>query len=415
MDTINWILDSLSQISKRRCWVTSLQDANRRIEVRQGINKRGNFIQIIERRSREGMRFLLVPFDSEKDGPILFIRALSSFIQRASKSETNPVRDMDQSLSPTPDMELATSLPSQISGTKEEDDIHTSSFRENEGSELIPTPLPEPIHTERQMVIYEGTEPKFNISKTYTDLFTPLSRKMLSPYAPLFVPLSCNPFAALDNRDQEQDKLATCLEDEDPFSQLNEQSMVLSLNALEDHTKERDGPILYTHSEGEDIVFIDSKLKPLQIDLSRCSRHPLYLRKELKGRRTYSPSQIVTRSKAKLLEIGRRITPIGWEEEEDLIDPHESLEEEVPYGRGILAGNILLWNYCNYEGFELNIPLWPNTLQNWKYIRWRPRSFVALVCQLWEFLSDRMHFAIMGGLRPISMKGSHGFSASEGF
>ncbi|VFQ73944.1 unnamed protein product [Cuscuta campestris] len=328
MDTINWILDSLSLISKRRCWVTSLQDSNRRIEVRQGFNRRGNYIQIIERRSREGMRFLLVPFDSGKDGPILFIRALSSFIQRASKSETNPVQDMDQSLSPTPDMELATSLPSQMYGT-EEDDINTSSFKGNGGSELIPTPLPESIQTERHMVIYEGTEPKFNISKTYTDLFTHLSRKMLSPYAPLFVPLSYNPFAALDNQDHEQDKLAACLEDEDLFSKLNEQSMVLSLNAVEDHTKERDGLILYTHSEGEDIVFIDSIRKPLQIDLSRCSKHPLYLRKELKGRKIYSPSQIVTRSKAKLLEIGRRITPIGWEEEEDLIDPQESHEEEL--------------------------------------------------------------------------------------
>ncbi|VFQ70669.1 unnamed protein product [Cuscuta campestris] len=70
-------------------------------------------------------------------------------------------------------------------------------------------------------------------------------------------------------------------------------------------------------------------LRPLQIDLSSCPTNPLYLRKEQKGRKTYSPSQIVTRSRAKLLAQGRRVTPIGWEEEQELIDPQESHEQEV--------------------------------------------------------------------------------------
>ncbi|VFQ98994.1 unnamed protein product [Cuscuta campestris] len=146
---------------------------------------------------------------------------------------------------------------------------------------------------------------------------------MLSPFAPAFVPLSNNSFAALLNQDHGD------LEEEDPFSMINERSLVLYSNAVEDHEKERDGPILYTHSEGEDYVFIDSKLKPLQIDLSRCPKHPLHLHKAIKGRRTYSPSQMVTRSKAKLLEAGRRNTPIGWEEEDEMHYPQESHEDEV--------------------------------------------------------------------------------------
>lgn len=38
---------------------------------------------------------------------------------------------------------------------------------------------------------------------------------------------------------------------------------------------------------------------------------------------------MVTRSKAKLLEAGRRNTPIGWEEEDEMHYPQESHEDEV--------------------------------------------------------------------------------------
>lgn len=98
---------------------------------------------------------------------------------------------------------------------------------------------------------------------------------------------------------------------------------------MEDYPKDRAGPILYTHSDGEDHAFIDSALKPLQIDLSRCPKYSLQLRKEHMGRKNFSPSHMVTRSKAKLLAEGRKLTPIGWEEEQDALDPQKSFEEEL--------------------------------------------------------------------------------------
>ncbi|VFQ89705.1 unnamed protein product [Cuscuta campestris] len=239
-------------------------------------------------------------------------------------------------MSPTPILELGTpTQDTQYSETKVNDETqkndktnHSSTkdnFIDQGGSEGFTTaPLTETALEERQMVIYEGEEePEYNISEAYRELFPPLPRRMLSPYAPAFLPLSNNTFAALLNQDP------GCLEEEDPFAKINEQSLVLCSNAVEDHAKERDGPILYTHSEGEDLVFIDTKLKPLKIDLSRCFKQPFNLRKELKGRKTFSPSQIVTRSKAKILAEGRRITPIGWEEEQEMLDPQQSHEEEV--------------------------------------------------------------------------------------
>ncbi|RAL42625.1 hypothetical protein DM860_018057 [Cuscuta australis] len=239
-----------------------------------------------------------------------------------------------QPISPTPLLELGTPTQhTQNSETKVYDETQNndktnhSSTKDNitdkGGSEGFTTaPLTETTLAERQMITYEGKgEPE--CSDSYTELFPPLPRRMLSPYAPAFLPLSNNTFAALLNQDPGS------LEEEDPFSKINDQNLVLCSNAVEDHAKERDGPILYTHSEGEDLVFIDSKLKPLKIDLSRCFKQPFNLRKELKGRKTFSPSQIVTRSKAKILEEGRRITPIGWEEEQEMLDPQQSHEEEV--------------------------------------------------------------------------------------
>ncbi|VFQ90255.1 unnamed protein product [Cuscuta campestris] len=168
--------------------------------------------------------------------------------------------------------------------------------------------------------------PFYSLPTGQAEEFQPLPRKILSPTAPAFVPIVYS-YAALFT--EEQGTVVTAEPEDDPFSNINGQSLILSLNAVEDHAKDRDGPILYTHSDGEEFVFIDTKLRPLQIDLSRCSKHPLHLRKELKGRRTYSPSQIVTRSKAKILEQGRKINPIGWVEEEDSLEPQESHEDEV--------------------------------------------------------------------------------------
>ncbi|VFQ81462.1 unnamed protein product [Cuscuta campestris] len=311
----------MSLLSKRKWWKTSLTEDNRRIELSLGSNYKGYYIKILERR-REGKRFLIIPFDSNKDGPKLFIRALSSFIHRAFVSKPTvdgKVQISSNSLTELKEPQALFETALLVNGTPT-----LPNSKENEDLDFH-APLIEGRDAEGQLVLYKGETKNCN---TFNDLFPPLSKSFLSPFASSFVPLSYNKFAVL-HKDMDRESLR--LEDEDPFSKLNDQSLVLYLNAVEDHTKEREGPILYTHSEGEDLVFIDSMLKPLQIDLSRFPKHPLYLHKELKGRKTYSPSQIVTRSKAKLLAQGRRITPIGWEEEQDLADPLSHEDEVISF------------------------------------------------------------------------------------
>ncbi|VFQ73276.1 unnamed protein product [Cuscuta campestris] len=129
-----------------------------------------------------------------------------------------------------------------------------------------------PAEPNKQLVIYQTkAAPGFTLSTSQSEEFPPLPRKILSPSAPAFVPAIYS-YAALFTQEEGSEAIAD-LED-DPFSNLHGQSLILSLNAVEDHAKDRDGPILYTHSDGEDFVFIDTKLKPMQIDLSRCSKHP---------------------------------------------------------------------------------------------------------------------------------------------
>ncbi|VFQ83056.1 unnamed protein product [Cuscuta campestris] len=137
----------------------------------------------------------------------------------------------------------------------------------------------------------------------------------LSPFATEFIPLKPNSYAALFDQVNELEDGRPLMVDE--FVKIDDGNMALSNNALEDIWEEREGPILYTHSEGEDKVFNDNILKPLQIDYSRMFKTPFELGREFKGRHIYSPSQIVTRSKAKILEEGRKKTPIGWEERSD--------------------------------------------------------------------------------------------------
>ncbi|VFQ96191.1 unnamed protein product [Cuscuta campestris] len=253
----------------------------------------------------------------------------STSIQNASSSpKTTTIVSPDMEVLNLKVDEVIYASTSELGSSPQQSQLHLSTEVKSRGKggsdDFSSDSLIETTPADRHMTIYEGGEqPKVFISNTYTELFPPLPRRKLSPLAPAFVPLSNNSFAALLNPDHED------IEEEETFSNINERSLVLYSNAVEDHEKERDGPILYTHSEGEDYVFIDSKFKPLQIDLSRCPKHPFHLRKAVKGRRTYSPSQMVTRSKAKLLEEGRRNTPIGWEEEDDLHDPQESHEDEV--------------------------------------------------------------------------------------
>ncbi|VFQ85721.1 unnamed protein product [Cuscuta campestris] len=296
---------------------------NRTIYLFSGSNKRGKFVKIQEIR-REGSTFLAIPFDSFADGPNLFTKALSLFTKRATNLEESSkvcvLGELQEPLRHSPTGSAASSLPTtgQDVNTQRSGDVTSS-----EGFVGDPTSTV----TNKQLVIFQTkAAPNYSLSTSQIEEFPPLPRKILSPFAPTFVPAV---YSYTDIFTKDQGFKATAEPEEDPFTNLNGQSLVLSLNAVEDHTKDREGPILYTHSDGEDFVFIDTKLKPLQIDFSRCSKHPLHLRKELKGRRTYSPSQIVMRSKAKILEQGRKFNPIGWVEEEDLLDPQESHEDEV--------------------------------------------------------------------------------------
>ncbi|VFQ93037.1 unnamed protein product [Cuscuta campestris] len=85
---------------------------------------------------------------------------------------------------------------------------------------------------------------------------------------------------------------------------------MMKLNALEDASPGFEEPALYTHSEGEKTVFIDSKLEPFRIITPSSSNMSLQLPKLAKGKATYSPSHMVTRSRAKIIAAGRKEHPI---------------------------------------------------------------------------------------------------------
>ncbi|VFQ79646.1 unnamed protein product [Cuscuta campestris] len=158
----------------------------------------------------------------------------------------------------------------------------------------------------------EGNIPTEEATQRYNIQYLPLPRVLLSPFAAEFIPLMPNPYAALFNHVEGLGNNISLKDDE--FDKFDDGNRVLCNNALEEIRDERDGLILYTHSEGEDKAFNDNSLKPLQIDYSRMFNTPFDLGRDYKGRRIYSPSQIVTRSRAKLLKEGRKKTPIGWEE-----------------------------------------------------------------------------------------------------
>ncbi|VFQ91590.1 unnamed protein product [Cuscuta campestris] len=129
--------------------------------------------------------------------------------------------------------------------------------------------------------------------------------KLLSPFAKEFIPQS-NSFSTLSHLGTEDNVLVM---EEDPFKHLNEKNLVLHFNALEERISPSDEPIWYNHSDVEDAPFFVSKIRPLAIDLSRCSKISMDLPKVFKRRKLFSPSQIVTRSKAKVLSSCKSILP----------------------------------------------------------------------------------------------------------
>ncbi|VFQ76015.1 unnamed protein product [Cuscuta campestris] len=133
-----------------------------------------------------------------------------------------------------------------------------------------------------------------------------------SPVAPSFT--SYNPFRILESsEDLEETPEAHNFNNEDEMIDLfncSSTARMMKLNALEDASPGFEEPALYTHCEGEKTVFIDSKLEPFRIITPSSSNMSLQLPKLAKGKATYSPSLMVTRSKAKILAAGRKDNPI---------------------------------------------------------------------------------------------------------
>ncbi|RAL47989.1 hypothetical protein DM860_016190 [Cuscuta australis] len=117
---------------------------------------------------------------------------------------------------------------------------------------------------------------------------------------------------------------------EDPFKLLNEKNLVLHFNALEERISPSDEPIWYNHSDVEDAPFFVSKIRPLAIDLSRCSKISMDLPKVFKRRKLFSPSQIVTRSKAKVLSSCKSILPSDrYLSESDVVSDFEGTLDNI--------------------------------------------------------------------------------------
>ncbi|VFQ89714.1 unnamed protein product [Cuscuta campestris] len=116
--------------------------------------------------------------------------------------------------------------------------------------------------------------------------------RSLSPEAAPFIPISYNSFEVLDSNDditlEEPEETRKIINIGDMIEMFNCTSYhrVMKLNALEDAAPENDEPALYTHSEGETTVFIDSKVEPIRINTSRCSKVSMLLPKLAKERDT---------------------------------------------------------------------------------------------------------------------------------
>ncbi|VFQ87836.1 unnamed protein product [Cuscuta campestris] len=337
LDTLRWILESLPRISINRAWALFSFGDNRTIELAAGSNRRGDFVKIQEKR-KEGKRYILIPTGPKNDDLALFFKAVSSFVDKVTKASTSKPLEIAPATTPIaqisvkpPNLPLAETvehhllIPPQLATLGSVtpglclDQYHSGSAEFKGEIEVDNGVTKDTSSLECESLLAATKE----VAVLIPSLFPPLSCSTMSPFAPPFIPVTKNSFAALLSQGPGSENKV--IEHQDPFSKIHDKSLVHSLNAVEDFIEDRDGPILYTHSDGEDIAFIDSKLKPLQIDFSRCSKQHLNLRKELRGTRTISPSQIVTRSKAKILEEGRKIAPLLWEEDES----QDSFEEEV--------------------------------------------------------------------------------------
>ncbi|VFQ90757.1 unnamed protein product, partial [Cuscuta campestris] len=254
LDTIRWVIESIPRVSGFRSWALFLFGDNRTIELSAGSNRRGEFIRIQEKR-REGKRYILIPSGPKNADVGLFIKALSFFYDKVTKTVQSQALDTVPVLTTVPqapiqpqNLALATNtqhLEGRVAHIGEnEDDMMV----EEDNCLIVATTSP--MSEYRPAAFHGGPVP------TPSHAIFPT----LSPFAPPFVPVLTNNFATLFSHNAVENKRC---DDQDPSSKTHDKNRVLLLNAVEDIIEDRDGPILYTHSDGEDIVFIDTKLKPL--------------------------------------------------------------------------------------------------------------------------------------------------------
>ncbi|VFQ64088.1 unnamed protein product [Cuscuta campestris] len=277
---------------------------------------------------------LLVKTVSSGDGTKIFLRALGNFLDRITlsqygKEENNHFAvdnsvikvDVDQGLV---DCNISVQDASEIRITG-----NTSTLVSEGQIDMVlrgedRSDVPQDA-TDKQLALCHSPNQDGEHQPSYLIEYPLLPRSRLSPLAAEFIPTMPNSFAALFNQGDYTTIDSTT--EEDLLAHINDKNMALCNNAIKDFLPETDEPILYTHSEGEDNVFIDYAIKPLQIDTSRCSKTPLILGRVFKGKKTFSPSQMVTRSKARLLYEGRKKTPIGCLEDPD--EPTDTFAAEI--------------------------------------------------------------------------------------
>ncbi|VFQ90792.1 unnamed protein product [Cuscuta campestris] len=121
--------------------------------------------------------------------------------------------------------------------------------------------------------------------RTWSDAINVDRQSIQLPVAPTFT--SYNPFGILESSEDHEDpseaRNFNSAGDMIDLFNCSSTARMMKLNALEDASLGFEEPALYTHSEGEKTVFIDSKLEPFRIITPSSSNMSLQLPKLAKG------------------------------------------------------------------------------------------------------------------------------------
>ncbi|VFQ71926.1 unnamed protein product [Cuscuta campestris] len=271
-------LDSFSVYSPRF-------EANRKLELSYGSNCWGDFIRLQESRF-EGQRCSIIILIAQKsEFPASFFRALSDFIEIAKRRDKGPQMGISKaSVIHSRDAGLWRKVSQgdkellQLNGDYDKGWLlRTFAGKEVPGREDMLVSLN--ADQEQTHSICEDFKPEHSIGGSDINPFV-LDPKTLSPLANESIPQS-NSFSTLAQLDTVK------VAEEDPFRHFEEKSLVFRCNALEERMSSSDEPIWYNHSDVEDAPFIVSKLRPLAINLSRCSTISMQLPKLFKQRKLF--------------------------------------------------------------------------------------------------------------------------------